>query len=203
MFYYINGKIAHIEANLAVVDCGGVGYACRTSVRTLSELKIGNTAKLYTYLLVREDAFEIYGFTKRSELNAFKSLISVSGVGARSALAILSASAPEDLAIAIVGGNEKALTIAPGIGRRIAQRIILELKDKFKAELGDIDLSSASGIAISDARAGVVNDVAEALIVLGYSMAEVNAATKKVPASLLTSGNVGEIIRHILKGSVK
>jgi Holliday junction DNA helicase RuvA len=203
MFYYLNGKVTHIEANLAVVDCGGVGYACRTSARTLSEIKTGDNAKLYTYLLVREDAFEIYGFAKLSELNAFKSLLSVSGVGAKSALAILSASAPEDLAVAIVGGDEKALTLAPGIGRKIAQRILLELKDKFKSELGGLDLSDASGIAVSSARAAAVNEVAEALIVLGYTTAEVNAATKKVPPELLTSGNVGEIIRHILKGSVK
>lgn len=130
MYYYINGTVAHIEPYMAVIDCGGVGYACRTTNHTISKINVGKAAKLYTHLYVREDIFELYGFASESELGCFRMLIGVSGVGPKAALAILSANSPEGLAMAIVSGNEKALTSAPGIGKKIAQRIILELKDK-------------------------------------------------------------------------
>ena len=134
MFYYVSGPVADIEPGLAVIDCGGVGYACATTNYTLSRLKKGTPAKLYTYLNVREDAMELFGFADQSELRSFKLLISVSGVGPRAALAILSAVTPQQLALAVVAGDEKALTAANGIGKKIAQRVILELKDKLAAE---------------------------------------------------------------------
>ena len=127
MFYYLNGTVAHIGPYLAVIDCGGVGYACRTTNHTLAGLTRGSQAKLYTYLHVREDIFELYGFSTESELSSFQMLIGVSGVGPKAALAILSSNTPEGLALAIVSENEKALTCAPGIGKKIAQRIILEI----------------------------------------------------------------------------
>ena len=130
VFFYLNGTVAHIEPYLAVIDCGGVGYACRTTNHTISKLTMGKVGKLYTHLNVREDVFELYGFASESELGCFRMLIGVSGVGPKAALAILSSNTPEGLAMAIVSGNEKALTSAPGIGKKIAQRIILELKDK-------------------------------------------------------------------------
>ena len=130
MFYYLNGTVAEIAAGLAVIDCGGVGYACATTNYTLSQLKKGERARLYTYLHVREDIFELYGFASQQELNSFKMLIGVSGVGPKAALAILSATTPQNLALSIVTEDEKALTAAQGIGKKIAQRIILELKDK-------------------------------------------------------------------------
>ena len=130
MFYYLNGRVVHVAPYLAVIDCGGVGYACRTTNVTLSALKVGGPGKLYTHLNVREDAAELYGFATEEELNCFEMLIGVSGVGPKAALYILSSAPPERLALAIITGDEKALTAAPGIVKKIAQRIILELKDK-------------------------------------------------------------------------
>ena len=130
MFYYVSGTVAHVEPYLAVIDCGGVGYACRTTSYTISQIKKGDKAKLFTYLNVREDAMELYGFASSEELKLFQQLISVSGVGPKAALAILSTRSPADLALAIITGDEKALTAAAGVGKKIAQRVILELKDK-------------------------------------------------------------------------
>ena len=130
MFYYLSGTVTHIEPYLAVIDCGGVGYACRTTSYTLSALKKGDKGKLFTHLNVREDAMELYGFATQEELNLFQQLISVSGVGPKAALSILSASTPANLALSIITGDEKALTCAQGSGKKIAQRVILELKDK-------------------------------------------------------------------------
>lgn len=130
MFYYVEGLVAHVEPYLAVIDCGGVGYACRTTSYTISALKKGDKGKLFTYLNVREDAMELYGFASQEELNLFQQLISVSGVGPKAALSILSATTPANLALSIITGDEKALTCAQGIGKKIAQRVILELKDK-------------------------------------------------------------------------
>ena len=130
MFYYLNGTVAHIEPYLAVIDCGGVGYACRTTSYTLSALKKGEKGKLFTYLSIRQDGVDLFGFATQEELNLFQQLTSVSGVGPKAALSILSASTPANLALSIITGDEKALTVAQGIGKKIAQRIILELKDK-------------------------------------------------------------------------
>ncbi|MDR0819365.1 MAG: Holliday junction branch migration protein RuvA [Oscillospiraceae bacterium] len=202
MFYYLNGKITHLESFLAVVDCGGVGYAVHTSARTLGTLKTGANAKLFTYAHIREDAFDIYGFATQAELNTFKLLIGVSGVGTRSALSILSASAPEDLAIAIASGNDKLLTAAPGIGKKIAQRIILELKDKIAKDMSDLPAMFGSGGG-GNVSGGLVGDVTAALAVLGYTPAEISSALRTIPAESLETGDTGEIIRQILKNSVK
>ena len=134
MFYYLEGVVAAIQPCLAVIDCGGVGYGCKTTNNTLAALKKGQKGKLYTYLNVGEGIFELYGFATQNELNSFKLLLGVSGVGPKAALAILSVGTPETLAMAIVTGDEKALTAAPGIGKKLAQRIILELKDKMAKE---------------------------------------------------------------------
>ena len=121
MFYYVNGTVAELEAGLAVIDCGGVGYACATTNYTLSQLKKGERAKLYTYLNVREDAMELFGFASQSELRSFKMLIGVSGVGPKAALSILSSTTPQQLAMAVVMGDEKALPAAPGITSAITK----------------------------------------------------------------------------------
>lgn len=199
MFYYLSGTVAALEANLAVLDCGGVGFLCNTSMRSLSVLTVGKPAKLYTHCVIREDAFDIYGFTNQSELFSFRMLIGISGVGPKAALSILSASSPEDLAMAIVAENEKALTVAPGVGKKLAQRIILELKDKVSKEwsgAGGVSLPVQAGIG----GGGKQKDVAAALTVLGYTPAEVNAALGKVDISALT---VEDAIREILKTSLK
>ena len=197
MFYYLIGSITHIEQNLAVVDCGGVGYAVRTSSRSLAELRLNERAKLYTYAHVKEDVFEIYGFYDLRELNAFKLLISVSGVGVRSALSVLSQSTPEDLAVSIAAGDETLLTSAPGIGRKTAQRIILELKDKVTKDMPSVDAGNASRLTSE-----VMNEVSAALTVLGYTATEIKNAIQSAAPDDLKSNSASEIIRAILKRSV-
>lgn len=201
MFYYLDGTVAYLEANLAVIDCGGVGYACATTNHTLSHLKQGVRAKLYTYLNVKEDAMDLFGFYSQNELNSFKMLIGVSGVGPKAALAILSASTPDQLALAIVTGDEKALTAAPGIGKKIAQRIILELKDKMaKQTAGGLDFSGGKGTPAAAVLSNKASDAAQALAVLGYSSQEINAALKGVDVEHLS---LEEIVRQSLKKMVK
>ena len=118
MFYYLRGTVAHVEPYLAVIDCNGVGYACRTTSYTLSALKKGEKGKLFTYLSIRQDGVDLFGFATQEELNLFQQLTSVSGVGPKAALSILSASTPANLALSIITGDEKALTVAQGIGKK-------------------------------------------------------------------------------------
>ena len=148
MIYSVNGTVDLIEPNLAVIDCGGVGYACRTTANTLSQLKIGEKAKLLTYLSVREDAVELFGFYDAAELNCFKMLISVSGVGPKAALSILSGMTPQAFALCVASGDGKTLTNAPGIGRKTAERIVLELKDKVSKQ----DVAAGKGQCSADSR---------------------------------------------------
>ena len=200
MFYYLNGTVAEILPGLAVIDCGGVGYACTTTTATLSSLKKGEREKLYTYFHVAENAFGLYGFATQSELNSFKLLIGVSGVGPKAALAILSAGTPETLAMAVFTGDEKALTAAPGVGKKLAQRIILELKDKMAKETGgELDFSSGTH-AKQVGFTSKASEAAQALAVLGYSSQEVSAALKGVDVDSLP---LEEIIRQSLKKMVK
>ena len=133
MFYYLNGTITLLDANLAVVDCGGVGYACHTTNYTLARLQLGKPAKLFTYCNIKEDAFDIFGFSTREELNCFERLLGVTGVGPKAALAILSVVSPEQLTLAVMTQDDKTITMAQGVGKKLAQRIILELKDKLGA----------------------------------------------------------------------
>ena len=200
MFYYLKGKIAALEPYLAVVDCSGIGFACNTSMRTLSTLKVGQEATLYTYCNIREDAFDIFGFATQAEIQCFRLLVGVSGVGPKAALSILSGNSPEDLAMAIVSGNEKALTLAPGVGKKLAQRIILELKDKISKELSSPELGFSPQIIPAEQNGSKTNDVASALAVLGYTPAEIAAALRKVDISALS---VEEAIREVLKTSLK
>ena len=134
MFYHINGVVTDIEPNLVVLECGGVGYALNASLNTISSVRTGERAKLYTYECIREDAHDLYGFASKSEKHCFELLLGISGVGPKAALSILSSNTPDGLALAVLNGDEKALTSAPGIGKRIAQRILLELKDKMAKE---------------------------------------------------------------------
>ena len=199
MLYYVSGPVALLEPGLAVIDCGGVGYACKTTNNTLSKLKRGQVQKLYTYLNVGEDIFELFGFATESELGSFKQLISVSGVGPKAALAILSATTPESLAMAIVGGNEKALTAAPGIGKKLAQRIILELKDKIAKEAPEMGFAAAAGGTMA-AASGKMAEAAAALAVLGYGQNDIAVALKGIDAENLP---LEEIVRQSLKKMVK
>ena len=200
MFYYVNGPVAELEAGLAVIDCGGVGYACATTNYTLSQLKKGERAKLYTYLNVREDAVELFGFASQSELRSFKMLIGVSGVGPKAALSILSSTTPQQLAMAVVMGDEKALTAAPGIGKKIAQRIILELKDKLAKEQSSFVPDNGGSVPVTVLPNDKAKEAGAALAVLGYSGSEVAAALKGIDMDALP---LEEIIRQALKRMVK
>ena len=199
MFYHLDGKVAELGQGMAVIDCSGVGYLVNVSLNTLAQLKNGERAKLYISESVREDAFELFGFASKSEKRSFDLLIGVSGVGPKAALSILSAHTPEALSMAILSGDEKALTVAPGIGKKIAQRVILELKDKLAKESGDFELPMKSGApaAVGD---GKLSDAAAALAVLGYGPAEINVALKGVDVAPLT---VEEIIKAALKNMMK
>lgn len=200
MFYYLNGTVAHIAPYLVVVDCGGVGYACRTTNHTISTLTKGTVAKLYTYLHVREDVFELYGFSSEGELSSFQMLLGVSGVGPKAALAILSSNTPEGLALAIVSENEKALTSAPGIGKKIAQRIILELKDKLaKGQLSATGAESFAG-GVTIIPENKTSEASAALAVLGYGQPEITAALKGLDVDQMT---LEEIIKQALKRMVR
>ena len=198
MFYYVSGTVAEIGPNLAVIDCGGVGYACATTNYTISRLKKGERAKLFTYLHVREEIFELFGFSSQQELSSFKMLIGVSGVGPKAALAILSSTTPNNLALSIVTGDEKALTAAPGIGKKIAQRIIHELKDKLAKE--QTSFSSDGPVpVIAAGGANKAGEASAALAVLGYGTPEIAAALKGVDMEQ----PLEEIIRQALKKMVR
>ena len=200
MFYYVSGTVAHMGPYLAVVDCGGVGYACRTTNHTLSRLKQGEKARLYTYLNVREDAMELYGFATENERNCFELLIGVSGVGPKAALSILSAATPESLAMSVITGDEKALTVAPGIGKKIAQRIILELKDKLAKGQISPGGEAYGGTGVTVIPENKTSEAAAALAVLGYSQGEINLALKGIDLEALS---LEEIIKQALKKMMK
>lgn len=200
MFYYVKGTVAHLAPNLAVIDCGGVGYACRTTSYTLSALQAGQEGKLYTHLNVREDAMELYGFATENERSCFQMLLAVSGVGPKAALSILSATTPEGLATAIITGNEKALMVAQGIGKKIAQRILLELKDKLaKGQLPAAE-ESYGGTGITVIPQDKLSEATAALAVLGYQPGEIAAVLKGIDLDGLA---LEEIIRQALKKMVK
>jgi len=199
MFHYLEGAVSIISQNLAVIDVGGVGYACYTTLNTISHLEIDKKSRLYTYCNIREDAFDIYGFYDLAEKRFFEQLLGVSGVGPKAALSILSSATPESLALAIINDDEAALTIAPGIGKKLAQRIILELKDKVSKEAAALKSSGyvpprdAAGQTGSKQR-----DAAAALAVLGYSQSEISMVMRGIDAEALS---VEEIIREVLKNS--
>ena len=201
MFYYVSGTVAHVEPYLAVIDCGGVGYACRTTAYTLSQIKKGDKARLFTYLNVREDAMELYGFATGEELKLFQQLISVSGVGPKAALSILSSNTPANLALSIITGDEKALVAAQGVGKKIAQRVILELKDKLaKGQTISTSGESVSGPAVTIIPQNKLSEASAALAVLGYSQAEINVALKGID---IDSQSLEQIIRLALKNMMK
>ncbi len=195
MIYSVKGELIHKEPSLAVIECGGVGYACRTTYSTLSQLgSVGTKATLLTYLHVREDNVELFGFATSQELNCFKMLLTVSGVGPKAALAILSDITPEKFALTIATGDSKSITKTKGIGPKLAQRIVLELKDKITKEQqlltngADLDFTpvlsgSNSGEAIS------------ALVVLGYSQGEATSVISKLDPEM----SVENMIKQALK----
>ena len=179
MFYYISGKAEIVEPNLVVIDAGGVGYAVNTSLYTSSSVMRGQGVKLYTYLNVKEDVFELYGFSTNEELTLFKNLISISGVGVKAAVSILSVASPQQIALAIISGDEKLITRASGIGKKIAQRVILELRDKMaKSKTGLEGIQSMPSGTVSASGGSAFEDAMEALEVLGYQRVYIMEALK-------------------------
>lgn len=200
MFYHIEGIVSEIEQNLAVIDCAGVGYGLNVTTNTLSALKPGSKAKLFVSESIGENNFDLYGFVSKNEKRCFEMLTSVSGIGPKAALSILSYNSPESLSLAIINNDEKALTVAPGIGKKIAQRVILELKDKIGKELSSIDFSLPVTSAPLNAGDSNMSDAMAALSVLGYSSAEIAPILKRMDLSGL---NAEQIIKTVLKQMVK
>lgn len=201
MIYSVRGTLIVKEAGLAVVECAGVGYACRTTYNTLAALgEIGGEAMLYTYLHVMQDGIEFFGFADKQELGCFKMLLGVSGVGPKAALAILSDIDPNNFALCVATGDHKLLTKTKGIGPKMAQRIILELKDKITKE--QINFVSATSTGKADrilVSPGAASEAVDALMVLGYSQPEAEGAVSKLDPAL----SAEELIRLALKSLAK
>lgn len=193
MYYYVNGCVDCIDKDTAVIDCGGVGYACKASLNTLANIKVGEMQKLFTYLYIREDAQELFGFYTQDELSCFKQLIAISGVGPKAAMAILSVLTPAKLAMAVMTDDEKPLTAAAGVGKKLAQRIVLELKGKMSQAQFQSAADGSGNTAVSP---GNTAEVIEALQSLGYSYSEALKATENVKTEELS---VGEAVRAALK----
>lgn len=184
MLYSVRGKLIAIESNAAVVECGGVGYMCQTTMNTLKAVKLNTEVTLYTYLNVREDAVDLFGFAAKAELETFKNLISVSGVGPKAGLAVLSELSPEQVAMAIASDDLKTITRAQGIGKKIAQRIVLELKDKLaKAAKEDSSFAQVAQNSVN-VSTGNVPKAIEALGVLGYSPSDVSPVLATLDSAL-------------------
>lgn len=196
MIYSLRGKIIVKELGLVVIECGGVGYGCKTSYNTLKKLgETGSEAMLYTHLNVREDAVDLFGFADMQELNCFRLLISVSGIGPKAGISILSDMTPEQFALNIASGDSKAFTRTKGIGTKTAQRLVLELKDKISSDstVGKADNSYIPQNSGGDASS--VGEALEALMVLGYSQGEAAAALRKLDPALSTQELIKETLR--------
>ena len=196
MLYYVSGPVAVLEPGLAVIDCGGVGYGCRVTAYTAAQLKLNQPAKLFVTESIREDAFDLYGFISREEQRCYELLTSVNGVGPKAAISILSAG-PQNFTLAVMTGDEKLLTAAQGVGKKLAQRIILELKDKMGGSSAEIDFSSGVGTPVSQ-QSGSVSMATAALQELGYSPAEIHNALKGADPNATTE----ELIRFALRAMV-
>ena len=199
MFYYLNGTVTLLDANLAVVDCGGVGYACYTSNYTLARLQLGKPAKLFTYCNIKEDAFDVFGFSTREELDCFKRLLGVTGVGTKAALAILSVISPDQLTLAVMTQDDKTITMAQGVGKKLAQRIILELKDQLGASQLELNTAELAGAGVP-VRGSKSAEATAALVGLGYSQTEAAAALKGLDVEKLS---IEDIIRQALRAAAR
>lgn len=194
MIYSLNGEVTHLAQNLIVVECGGVGFECRSTSNAVSRANIGEKLKLYTYMNVREDAMELYGFADESELNCFKMLISVSGVGCKVAIAILSDLSPQEFALAVVNDDSKKITRAQGVGPKLAQRIVLELKDKLKKD-SSFAVTDIPQINLNAKASNAVAEALTALMVLGFTNAQAQKALEGLDAEM----SVQELVKEGLK----
>ena len=196
MLYYVSGPVTVLEPGLAVIDCGGVGYGCRVTAYTAAQLKLNQPAKLFITESIREDAYDIYGFSSREEQRCYELLTSVNGVGPKAAMAILAAG-PQNFTLAVMTGDEKLLTAAQGVGKKTAQRIILELKDKIGGSSMEIDFSAGPAVTVpvANGSAALAN---AALQELGYSPAEIAAALKGADPNASTE----DLVRYALRAMV-
>ena len=198
MIYSLKGKLIVKELGFAVIECGGVGYGCKTSYNTIAALgETGSEAMLYTHLYVREDAVELFGFATQQELSCFRLLISVSGVGPKAATSILSDVTPEKFAFLVASGDSKSFTRTKGIGAKTAQRIVLELKDKISSESisGSVSGDAAAFAPSSAAPSDSVSEALEALMVLGYTQGETAPILGKLDPSMSTQDLIKETLR--------
>ena len=198
MFYSVTGKVVAMEDNFAAVQCGGIAFRCMTTLNTLSKIgRTGEEVTLFTYLNVREDAMELFGFYTQEELDCFKLLLSVSGVGPKAALAILSQLSPDKLALCVASGDVKSITQAQGVGPKLAQRVVLELKDKLSKTVSS-EVSASDSMFAAPSAKGSGAEAIEALVMLGYSRSEAASAIGKLDKSL----PVEELVRLALKSLI-
>ena len=201
MLYHVEGTVTDIDVNLVVIDCHGIGFALNASQNTIASVTKGANAKLYICESVREDAYELFGFASREEKRCFEMLISISGVGPKAAIAILSTCTPSALAMAVLNDDVKTLTRAPGIGKKIAQRIVLELKDKLVKEQAGMDfgMPAAAEVPIVEENPAR-SDAISALMVLGYNMPDINRALQKFSTEGLSAE---QIIKNALRAMMQ
>ena len=196
MIYYVSGPVTILEPGLAVIDCHGVGYGCRVTAYTAGQLKLNQQARLYITESIREDAHDLYGFISREEQRCYQLLTSVNGVGPKAAMSILAAG-PQNFTLAVMTGDEKLLTAAQGVGKKIAQRIILELKDKIGGSSMELDFTAGPAVA-APAQQGAAALAHAALQELGYTPAEIATALKGVDPKATTE----EMVRYALRAMV-
>lgn len=197
MFAFIKGEVENLDEGIIVLENSGIGYEILVPADVVSEVTIGMEVKLYTYFHVKEDAMTLYGFLSREDLNIFKKLITVNSVGPKSALAIMSTLTTSDLIMAIISGDSKAISKAPGVGSKSAQKIILELKDKFD---NDDILGTAAGYSTGKSESNnsaVVNDAVETLVALGYGKSQALKAVSSV--EIKEEYEAGDIVSLALK----
>ena len=198
MLYYVCGEVTVLEPGLAVIDCGGVGYGCHVTGYTAAQLKLNQKAKLFVTESIREDAHDLYGFISKEEQRCYELLTSVNGVGPKAAMAILSAGGPQNFTLAVMSGDEKLLTAAQGVGKKIAQRIILELKDKIGGGNMELDFSAGPAVTAPAQNSGHKMMAHAALQELGYTPIEIRAALQDVDPNATTE----EMVRHALRAMV-
>ena len=201
MFNHIRGIVTDLAPNYAVIECGGVGFGVTVSAYTLSQLQIGTETKLLISEQIREDAFDLFGFGTMAEKDCFDMLISVSGVGPKAAVSILSTNTPEGISAAIVSGNDKVLTAAPGIGKKLAQRVILELQDRIRKQSGGLAGMGTGAMPAGGESFGRSNlsDAEAALTALGYSASESAAALRGIDTSLPLEDMIRAALRNMMK----
>ena len=197
MIYYLSGPVTLLEPGFAVVECAGVGYGCRVTAYTAANLKLNQSARLYITESIREDAYDLYGFSSREAQRCYELLTTVTGVGPKAAMSILSAG-PQNFTLAVMTGDEKLLTAAQGIGKKIAQRIILELKEKIGGSNAELDFSTGPAVTAPAAQGNNATLARAALQELGYSPAEIATALKGADPNASTE----ELVRYALRAMV-